>query len=331
MAGNLTRHSLLSRGRLLLPYRKAAAASPRARTRRGGLARQEELTGYLWIMPWIIGFLFLTVGPALVSLYVSLTRFSFGSSTTFVGLNNYVEALTRDPLVWSSLARTAYFTVLVVAVGVVTSLLAALLLNQGLRGTAVFRTMFFIPSLMPIVATAVLWAWILAADIGPLNNALRLVGIKGPRWFGQTDWAIPAITLIALWSSIGGVRMITFLAGLQGIPQDLYEAACIDGCSALQRFRHVTLPLLTPVIFFNVVLGIIGSFQVFDIAFVATRGGPGEATYFYAMHIYNKAFRDFEFGYAAALSWILFVALLVFTQLQFRSATSWVHYEAERR
>jgi multiple sugar transport system permease protein len=187
------------------------------------------------------------------------------------------------------------------------------------------------PSLTPIVATAALWAWILAADIGPLNNLLGMVGIRGPRWFGQAEWAIPGITIIVLWGAVGGSRMITFLAGLQGVPQELYDAAEVDGANAWQRFVHVTLPLLTPVIFFNLVLGVIGSFQVFEVAFVATQGGPGEATYFYALHVYNKAFRDFEFGYASALAWALFLVLIVFTQLQFRTAARWVYYEGEQK
>jgi multiple sugar transport system permease protein len=206
-----------------------------------------------------------------------------------------------------------------------------MLLNTKIKGTSVYRTMFFMPSLTPIVATSVLWAWILAADIGPLNNLLALVGIKGPRWFGHAEWAIPAIAIIVLWGAVGGSRMITFLAGLQGVPQELYDAAEVDGANGVQRFRHVTLPLLTPVIFFNVVLGIVGSFQVFEVAFVATQGGPGEATHFYALHVYNKAFRDFEFGYASALSWVLFVVLIVFTQLQFRASARWVHYEGEQK
>lgn len=308
----------------------ATPAPVRAESRRRGLARREELTGYLWISPWLVGFVLFTAVPVLASFYVSLMSFNLGSTSRFVGLQNYVWALTKDPLLWSSLGRTAYYTVLVVTLGVSLSLLAALLLNQRLAGTSVYRTMFFVPSLTPIVATATLWAWILAADLGPLDNALRTVGISGPRWFAQAEWAIPAIAIIVLWTSIGGGRMITFLAGLQGVPQELYDAAAIDGANQFQRFWNVTLPLLSPVIFFNVVLGIIGSFQVFEVAFVATQGGPGEATYFYALHVYYKAFRDYDFGYAAALAWILFLLLALFTQIQFRAATRWVYYEAER-
>jgi multiple sugar transport system permease protein len=310
------------------------SAEPTARpAQRAGLsmARREELTGYLWISPWLVGFVAFTLGPALASFGISFVNLRFGSGTTFVGLDNWVWALTKDPLFWSSLLRSAYYTLLVVPIGVSLSLLAALLLNTRLKGTSVYRTMFFMPSLTPIVASSVLWAWILAADIGPLNNALGLVGVRGPRWFGQAEWAIPAIAIIVLWGAVGGSRMITFLAGLQGVPQELYDAAEVDGAGALARFRHVTLPLLTPVVFFNVVLGIIGSFQVFEVAFVATQGGPGEATYFYALHVYNKAFRDFEFGYASALAWVFFLILIVFTQLQFRAATKWVHYEAEQK
>lgn len=316
------------------------AATPRRLAGRPGrkLARREELTGYLWISPWIVGFLLFTAGPILISLYISLTRFNFGSTTRFVGLENYKTALTSDPHLWSALGRTAYYTLLVVSLGVISSLLAAMLLNQQLRGTTVYRTMFFLPSLTPIIATAILWAWILAPSIGPLDNLLGSVGIDAPRWFAEPEWAIPGIVIIVLWGSVGGSRMIIFLAGLQGVPQELQEAAQIDGANAWQRFRHVTLPLLTPVIFFNTVLGIIFSFQVFEIAYVVstagapgrTMGGPGEATYFYALHIYQKAFRDFDFGYAAALAWILFLVLVVFTQLQFRAAARWVHYEGER-
>ena len=231
-------------------------------------------------------------------------------------------------------SRSTYYTLLVVSLGTVGSLLAVLLLNQRLRGTSIYRTLFFIPSLTPVVATAVLWTWILAPSFGPLDNLLSLVGIKGPRWFGQAQWAIPGIAIIVLWGSIGGSRMITFLAGLQGVPQELYEAADLDGAGVLQRFRHVTLPMITPVIFFNVILGVIGSFQVFDIAYVissgtpgGTMGGPGESTYFYAIHIYQRAFRDFDFGYASALAWILFLVLIIFTQAQFRGSTRWVYYE----
>jgi multiple sugar transport system permease protein len=307
------------------------AGRPGPSARRSSMARREELTGYLWISPWLIGFVAFTLGPALASLYISLVNLRFGSGTRFVGLENWIGVLTKDPLFWSSLARSGYYTLLVVPVGVALSLGAAVLLNQRLRGTSVYRTMFFVPSLTPIVATAALWAWILAADIGPLNNALALIGIRGPRWFGQAEWAIPGIAIIVLWGAVGGSRMITFLAGLQGVPQELYDAAEVDGANPWQRFRHVTLPLLTPVIFFNVVLGVVGSFQVFEVAFVATQGGPGEATYFYALHVYNKAFRDFEFGYASALAWILFLVLIVFTQVQFRAASRWVHYEGEQK
>ena len=309
----------------------AAARSVTTGRSRLTLARREALTGYAWILSWIIGFLVFTVGPVFASLYISLTKFNFGTGGTWIGLSNYVEALTADPLFWSSLGRSAYYTLLVVPLGIVTSLLAALLLNQNIRGTSFYRTMFFIPSLVPIVATAALWTWILAADIGPLNSIFEAVGVKSPRWFAQAEWAIPAIAVIVLWSSIGGGRMITFLAGLQGVAQELYEAAEIDGANAWNRFWYVTLPLISPVVFFNVVLGIIGSFQVFDVAYVATRGGPGEATWFYALHIYNKAFLEFNFGYAAALAWLLFLVLIVFTQLQFRSAARWVFYDGERQ
>jgi multiple sugar transport system permease protein len=300
---------------------------------RGSLRREEMLWAYVFLAPWIVGLVVFIFGPMLFSLLLSFYTYTLGSeSYTFVGLDNWIRALSgKDEFFWPSVWRTFVYTAVVVPLSVFGALGTAMLLNQGLRGTSVYRTMFFVPSLTPIVATAALWAWILAADIGPLNNLLGLVGIRGPRWFGQAEWAIPGIAIIVLWGAVGGSRMITFLAGLQGVPQELYDAAAIDGANGWRRFRHVTLPLLTPVIFFNVVLGVIGSFQVFEVAFVATQGGPGEATYFYALHVYNKAFRDFEFGYAAALAWAMFLILLAFTQLQFRGAARWVHYEAEQK
>jgi multiple sugar transport system permease protein len=309
--------------------RKHPAPRPTARRRFSRLRRREELYGFLFISPWLIGFVGLVVGPALFSLYMSLTRFRVSGASQFQGLANYAYAITRDPLFWSSLGRSGWYTALVVPLGVLGSFALALLLNQQLRWVGAFRTVFFVPSLVPIVATATLWGWILAPDIGPLQHALAFVGIHAPRWFAEERWAIPGVVLIVLWAGIGGGQMITFLAGLQGVPVELYEAASLDGAGRWARFAHVTFPMISPVIFFNVVLGVIGSFQVFDVAYVTTQGGPGYATYFYALDIYYTAFRDFDLGYAAALAWLLFLVILIFTQLQFRSAARWVHYEGE--
>jgi multiple sugar transport system permease protein len=201
-----------------------------------------------------------------------------------------------------------------------------MLLNQKVRGTPFFRTLFFLPSLLPIVASTVLWAWLLQPDWGLVNGVLYQIGIHGPRWFASTEWAIPGLISLALWTTIGGPRMIIFLAGLQGVPDELYDAAAIDGASRWQRFRHVTLPMITPTIFFNLVLGIIGALQVFTSAYVATAGGPAYATWFYAVNIYYQAFQYFNMGYAAALSWLFAVLIITLTWFQFRMSRSWVYY-----
>jgi len=293
------------------------------------LSRREALEGYLYLTPWVIGFIAFVGGPMLASLVLSLTNYHVVGSLQFLGLENYVRALTDDHLFWDSLKRTFYYTLLVVPLGITGALLAAMLLNQNLAATTIYRTLFFLPSLTPVVATAILWRWIFNADVGVLNYLLWAVGIEGPGWLNSTEWAIPTLVIITLWGTIGGNTMIIFLAGLQGVPQDLQEAAAIDGANALQRFRHVTLPMLSPTVFFNLVLGIIGGLKVFALAYVATDGGPAYATWFYALHIFAQAFKYFEMGYASALAWMFFVVMLVFTYLQFRWSSTWVYYAGE--
>ena len=283
--------------------------------------------GFLFISPWIVGFLVFTLGPMIYSLYLSFTKYNIMRPPEFAGFVNYVQILTRDRLFWVALEKTAYFASVTVVLGVIGSLFLALLLDQKLLGTAFLRTFFFLPSLTPIVALVILWGWILHPNLGALNYLLRTIGIPGPGWLNSTEWAMPALFIMTLWGSIGGSRMIIFIAGLQGIPRELHEAAHIDGAGLLSRFRHVTLPLLTPTIFFNLVLGIIGSLSVFTIAFVGTKGGPVNATYFYVLHIYNRGFADSEMGYASALAWIFFVIVLVFTGIQFWLQRHWVYYE----
>jgi multiple sugar transport system permease protein len=297
----------------------------------GGLRRREEIEGFLYISPWIVGFLVFTFGPMLYSLYLSFTRYTIVREPVFNGVDNYVQIFTRDRLFWVAIERTGLYAVVTVVLGLCGSLLLALLLDQKLRGTYLLRTFFYLPSLTPTVAAAILWGWIYQPNLGVLNYVLRLVGVQGPGWLQSAEWAMPALILIALWSSIGGSRMVIFVAGLQGIPHELYEAAHIDGAGLWSRFRHVTVPLLTPTIFFNMVLGIIGALSVFAVAFVATRGGPVNATYFYVMHIYNRGFADSEMGYASALAWVFFVIVMLFTAIQFWLQKHWVHYEGGER
>ncbi len=297
------------------------------RARRSNGARREAIEGYLYISPWILGFLLFTLGPMLASLYFSFTRYNVLSTPHFTGLTNYTYIFTRDRLFWIALQRTATYAVATVVLGVTGSLLLAVLLDQRLKAVSLLRTLYFLPSLTPIVASALLWGWIFQPQYGVMNFLLGKLGIPGPGWLQSPDWAMPALVILALWGGLGGGRMIIFIAGLQGVPNELYEAANMDGASTFSRFFKITLPLLTPTIFFNLVLGIIGSFSVFSVAYVATGGGPVDATYFYVFHIFNRAFKDLDMGYAAALAWIFFGILLVFTLIQFAIQKYWVYYE----
>ncbi len=291
------------------------------------LQRREALEGYLWISPWVIGFLVFSLGPIIASFYLSFTQYKIGGAPIWIGLENYQEAFFQDKLFWPSLGRTAYYSVVTVFVGVFLSLLAAMLLNQNLRWRAVFRAMYYLPSLTPVVAMAILWAWLLQPQVGLVNYLLYQVGIDGPGWLTSRQWAIPSIILISLWSSIGGGRMIIFLAGLQGVPKEMHESAEIDGANAVQRFFHITLPMISPVILFNLILGVIGSFSVFSVAYVATNGGPNYATWFFMLHLYYNAFSYFQMGYASALAWIFFVIIFILSYLQIKLSDRWVYYE----
>jgi multiple sugar transport system permease protein len=282
--------------------------------------------GYLWISPWIVGFLVFIFGPMIASIGFSFTNYRIINDTRWIGLQNYTYAFVEDDLFWPSLAITFYYMLVSVPLGLLGSLLLALLLNQRLRGESILRTCYFLPSLTPVAAAAILWIWILHPEAGLVNYLLSLVGIEGPAWLGSTKWAMPSIIMITLWSGIGGGRMIIFLAGLQGVPQELYEAAEIDGAASWAKFRKITLPMISPAIFFNLILGIIGALQVFTTAYITTRGGPGRATWFFALHIYTNAFEYFDMGYASALAIVLFFILLVFTIIQMRLSDRWVYY-----
>ncbi len=294
-------------------------------------ARREALEGFLYIGPWIIGFLVFALGPMIASFYLAFTDYNMLRPPDFVGLKNYITVFTGDRIFYQSLSRTAIYAAAIVTIGVSGSLLLAVLLNQKIIGTVAFRTMYFLPSLTPVVASALLWQWLLHPDLGLVNTALWMIGIKGPGWLTTTEWALPSLVVMALWAGLGGQRMIIFIAGLQGVPQELYEAASIDGADNWARFRNVTMPMITPTIFFNLVLGVISSFSVFTVAYVATQGGPARSTYFYVYHLYNTAFQDFSMGYASALAWVFFLILLAFTAVQFRLQRLWVYYEAEER
>jgi multiple sugar transport system permease protein len=294
-------------------------------------SRRRAIVGYLMVSPWLVGFLAFTLGPMVASLALSLTKYDIITSPQFIGVQNYVYAATKDAQFGPSLLRTFYYVGVSVPIGVTASLGAALLLNQGKKGTTTYRTLFFLPSLTPIVAAALLWQWIYHPQFGPLNYLLGLVGIKGPGWLGSPEWALPAMIIVALWAGIGSNRMVIFLAGLQGVPQELYEAAEVDGASRWSKFLNITLPMISPTVFFNLVLAIISALKVFEVAFLTTNGGPNYATWFYMLHLYNAAFRDFDMGYASALAWVLFVITAGLTYVQVRGSGRWVYYEAEGR
>jgi multiple sugar transport system permease protein len=303
------------------------ASIPRRR-RAGTLARRETLTFYLLISPWMLGFLLFVLGPMVASLGLSFTRWDLLTPARLVGLRNYQKMFTGDRLVWQSLKVTAVYTGVYVPVELVGGLVLALLMNQKLRFLNVFRTIYYLPSVLPTVAFIVLWMWILHPDVGLINTLLSYVGIQGPRWLADPDWALPALLIMSLWGL--GRSMVIYLASLKGIPQHLYEAAAIDGAGDWHSFWHVTLPMLTPTIFFNLVLSIISTFQTFASAFVATDGGPLDATLFYVLYIFRQAFQFFNMGYASALAWVLFLVILILTLLIVRSSDRWVYYAGER-
>lgn len=290
------------------------------------LQRQEMLEGLLYISPWIVGFIVFVAGPLLASGILSFTKYNVLRPPKFIGLTNYVYAFTKDELFLPSIGRSFYYALLVVPLSMLGSLIVAMLLNQKLKITTFWRTMFFLPTLTPLVATALLWRWMLNPDVGLVNFLLSQVGIKGPGWLSSIEWAVPALVLMGLWASVGGSRMIIFLAALQDVPQELLEAAEIDGADRWAKFRHITLPFISPAIFFNLVLGIIFALRTFEVAFVSTAGGPARATWFISLHIYQNAFVSFDMGYASALAWLLFILLFALTYIQFLFSGRWVFY-----
>lgn len=293
--------------------------------------RRRAFQGYAFLSPWLIGFFAFTVLPIFVSIWLSFTRYSVLRPPEFIGLKNFKHAFGGDVLVWPSIGRSFYYAILSVPLGLVGSLLVAVLLNQKLKFVSLWRMFYFLPSLTPSVAMAYLWKWLLNSEIGVLKVPFDFIGIPMPRWFGSTEWAIPGLVMIALWSGIGGSGMIIFLAGLQDIPQELIEAAEIDGAGRWRKFWSITIPMLSPVIFFNLIMGIIGALRVFATAFIATAGGPAYATWFISLHIYQTAFVYFDMGYAAALSWILAAIIISLTVFQFRMSNRWVFYQGEER
>jgi multiple sugar transport system permease protein len=302
------------------------------RTRKNGgtrLVRREALAGYLFISPWLVGFVIFFIGPTLTSFGLSLTRFAIVTPPVWVGLDNYRYALASDPLVWTALRVTTIYSVAHVALALLCSFLLALLLNQPIRALSVFRVVYYLPVLVPAAASAIMWLWAFNPEFGLINSGLSYLGITGPLWLAHTQWALPTLIIVSLWG-VGG-PMLIYLAGFQGIPTALYEAASIDGANAWARFVNITIPMMTPVLFFNLVLGVVNSFQVFTTVYLMTQGGPGYATLVFVLYLYQKAFQSYQMGYASALAWILFVIIFLLTLLVVRSSDSWVYYEGRLR
>lgn len=298
-------------------------------------ARREAIIFYICVAPWILGFLFFTAGPMIASLVLSFTNWDILTTPLFVGIQNYVKALTNDPDVGQSLKVTLTYTFTSVPLRLLVALLLAMLLNDATRGVNFFRIAFYLPAIVSSVAAAVLWMWILNPVYGPINGFLALLGIQGPAWFNDPNYALWGLVIMSPWG-VGG-EMLIFLAGLKGVPKQLYKSAELDGAGSLAKFFNITLPMLSPTLFFNLVMSIIGSFQTFDTAYVistahaGTAGSPLKSTLFYMIYIYGQAFGQQHMGYASALGWILFVIIMVATLLVLRSSSVWVYYEAERK
>ena len=295
----------------------------------GILERREERIAYLFLLPWLIGLVIFTIGPIIASLFISMTDWNLMNPPQWIGFDNY-QKMFSDPDFYNSLGVTLKYVLMSLPLYMVSGLAVAVLLNQRLRGMYVFRTILFMPSVIAGTAVAVLWSILLNPSVGAINQVLMSLGITDPpRWLASRDWAIPGVVLMGLWGIGGGV--IIYLAGLQNIPPHLYEAATIDGANPVQKFRFVTLPMLTPTIFFQLITGLVAAFQVFDVAYVLSGQGTTrpKALNFYLLNVYNEGFRNGRFGYASALAWVLVIIGAAVVIITFRTSERWVYYEGE--
>jgi multiple sugar transport system permease protein len=291
------------------------------------LGAKRTIIGYIFIAPFILGFLIWFLGPTVFSGWLSMTEWNLLSPPKFIGLANF-QHMFSDKLLGTALRVTVVYSFISVPLGLVLGFILALLMNTKVRGIRLFRTIYYLPSIVPAVANAVLWAWMFNTDFGLLNVLLRAVGLPKISWLIDTRFALPAIILMGLWGVGGG--MVIYLAGLQGIPAVYYEAAEIDGAGRLQQLFNITIPLMSPVLFFNLIMGIIGSFQVFTAGYLLTNGGPENTTMFYVLYLYRNAFSYLQMGYAAALGWLLFFIILALTLIVFRYLGKSVYYEEAR-
>lgn len=294
------------------------------------LSRQtrENIFGYLFISPWIIGFLGLTLGPLLFSLFASFTDYNITSKMNFIGLDNFKRMFTIDDLFKTSLWNTLYYVLFSVPLTTAGAIFLSVLLNQKVKGMKFFRTLYYLPAILSGVAVYFLWMQLLSPSTGLVNTFLAWFGIEGPAWLFDPEWTKPALLLMKMWSVGGG--MLLYLASLQGVSNSLYEAADLDGAGVMQKFFYITLPMISPIIFFDVLTSTIGSFQIFQEAYVMTEngsGGPGNSLLFYNLHMWNNAFEVFDMGYASAMAWLLFIVVMILTIINMKIGKKWVHYE----
>ena len=314
------------------PALPAKVATPEVKTG-FHLNRQirQDLKGYLFISPWLIGILVFLAYPTIASFYFSMTNYTILNPPKWIGLANFQMMFYKDPLYWKSVWNTVYYVVVSVPLGLLIGLLLALLLNQQLKGIGFYRTAFYLPGLMPAVAGVLLWMVLLDPRLGLINEALKSVGLPRLGWLQSAAWSKPGLILMSTWAGTG-TTMLIFLAALKEIPQSLIEAAMIDGANAWQRFWNVTIPLISPTIFFNLIMAIIGSFQIFGSALIASgstnSAGPLDSLLMYMLHLYRNAFRYFNMGYASAMSLVMFIVLILITLLTIRTTSYWVYYEA---
>ena len=290
------------------------------------LFNKKNLTIFAFTSPWVLGFLSFGIYPIIISFYYSLCQYDVLREPMFIGLENYRTIFYEDAYFWKTIWNTLYYTIFRVPINILLSLLIAILLNRTLKASGLIRATFFLPSLISGVALSVIWIWIFNPQIGLLNTILAFFGLNGPLWLQDENWSKLSLVIMSTWS-IGGGRMLVFLAALQNVNPNLYEALKLDGGNDLQCFWHITLPLISPVIFLWSVIEVIASMQIFTEAFIMTKGGPLESTLFYNLYLYNQAFENFNMGYASALAWILLVITLIITLAQFRLSKKYVYYD----
>lgn len=296
------------------------------------MRRKESIYGYIFVLPWIIGFLAFTAGPLAFSFMASFTNYNITSQMDFVGGDNYQGLFTEDSLFWTSLWNTLYFVIFSVPLTTIGAILLSALLNQDIPGIRFFRTLYYLPAVLSGVGVYLLWMQLLDPGTGMVNLVLSWFNIDGPNWLFDPDWTKPSLIFMKLWS-VGG-SMLLYLASMQGVSKSLYEAAEIDGANTWRKFINITLPIISPVIFFDVVTSLIGGFQIFQEAYVMSangEGGPANSLLFYNLYMWRQAFENFNMGYAMAMSWILFIIVFVLTMINLKLAPRWVHYEGEEK